>query len=179
MRSRKAELSEVEKQFESWRSKPHGRLIPEELWNAAVGLLDRYTPSAICRHLRLNSARFKKVRKTHGAVVSAKRLKGGQRRVSGVGSLSKKPGRSGTEQVSAIAPSRTAFVELAHGMGLSGGMMTPPLNSVQGEGTMCRLTVESASRSLTVVTSNREGENELVESVCRFVVGALGNGTHT
>ena len=46
MRSRKAGLSEVEKQFESWRSKPHGRLIPEELWNAAVGLLDRYTPSA-------------------------------------------------------------------------------------------------------------------------------------
>ena len=39
MRSRKAELSEVEKQFESWRSKPHGRLIPEELWNAAVGLI--------------------------------------------------------------------------------------------------------------------------------------------
>ena len=39
-------------------------------------------------------------------------------------------------------------------------MMTPPLNSVQGEGTMCRLTVESASGSLTVVTSNREGENE-------------------
>ncbi len=73
MRSRKAGLSEVEKQSESWRSKPHGRLIPEELWNAAVGLLDRYTPSAICRHLRLNSARFKKVRKTHGAVVSAKR----------------------------------------------------------------------------------------------------------
>ena len=40
MRSKKAELEDVVKQFEAWRAKPHGRLIPEELWKAALGLLD-------------------------------------------------------------------------------------------------------------------------------------------
>ena len=40
MRSKKAELEDVVKQFEAWRAKPHGRLIPEELWKAALGLLE-------------------------------------------------------------------------------------------------------------------------------------------
>ena len=62
MRSKKPELEEVVKQFKAWRSKPHARLIPEELWNAALGLLDRYSPSTICVHLRLNARRFKQVR---------------------------------------------------------------------------------------------------------------------
>ena len=76
MRSKKAELEDVVKQFEAWRAKPHGRLIPEELWKAALGLLDRYAPSTICSHLRVNAARFKQVRESGGAVVGEKRFKG-------------------------------------------------------------------------------------------------------
>ena len=40
MRSKKTDLEEVLEQFEAWRAKPHGRLIPEELWKGAVSLLD-------------------------------------------------------------------------------------------------------------------------------------------
>ena len=54
-------------------------------------------------------------------------------------------------------------------------MMTPPLGEVQHGASRCRLTVESAAGSLTVVTASGEGENEneTVEAVCRFVLGAL------
>lgn len=53
MRTKKPEIEEVLRQFETWRANRHGRLIPEELWKAAVGLLDRYSASTICRHLRV------------------------------------------------------------------------------------------------------------------------------
>ena len=82
--------------------------------------------------------------------------------------------RSAAERVTALAPSGNAFVELPQfGMGLGGGMMTLPLGEVQHGASRCRLTVESAAGSLTVVTASGEGENELVEAVCRFVLGAL------
>jgi len=61
MRTKKAGLEVVLEQFEARRAKPHGRLIPDELWNAALGLLDRYTPSTICSHLRLNAQRFEQI----------------------------------------------------------------------------------------------------------------------
>ncbi len=66
MRTKKPELEEVVRQFETWRSKRDGRLIPEELWKAALSLLDRYAPSTICRHLRLNAGRFKQIREARG-----------------------------------------------------------------------------------------------------------------
>ena len=174
MRSKKAELEDVVKQFEAWRAKPHGRLIPEELWKAALGLLDRYAPSTICSHLRVNAARFKQVRESGGAVVGEKRFKGHGR----TGATGRSPrtvqDRSAAERVTALAPSGNAFVELPQfGMGLGGGMMTPPLGEVQHGASRYRLTVESAAGSLTVVTASGEGENELVEAVCRFVLGAL------
>ena len=175
MRSRKPKLEDVVKQFEAWRAKPHGRLIPEELWKAALGLLDHYAPSTICSHLRVNPARFKQVRKSGGAVVDEKRVKGRGR----TGATGRSPrtvqDRSAAERVTALAPSGKAFVELPQfGKGLGSGMMTPPpLCEVQHGASRFRLTVESAAGSLTVVTASGEGENELVEAVCRFVVGAL------
>ncbi len=180
MRSKKAELEDVVKQFEAWRAKPHGRLIPEELWKAALGLLDRYAPSTICSHLRVNAARFKQVRESGGAVVGEKRFKGHGR----TGATGRSPrtvqDRSAAERVTALAPSGNAFVELPQfGMGLGGGMMTPPLGEVQHGASRCRLTVESAAGSLTVVTASGEGENELVEAVCRFVLGALEGSYET
>ena len=70
--------------------------------------------------------------------------------------------RSAAERVTALAPSGNAFVELPQfGMGLGGGMMTPPLGEVQHGASRCRLTVESAAGSLTVVTASGEGENAL------------------
>ena len=118
MRSKKAELEDVVKQFEAWRAKPHGRLIPEELWKAALGLLDRYAPSTICSHLRVNAARFKQVRESGGAVVGEKRFKGHGR----TGATGRSPrtvqDRSAAERVTALAPSGNAFVELPQfGMG--------------------------------------------------------------
>ena len=150
------------------------RIEPTEIARVLDGLLDRYAPSTICSHLRVNAARFKQVRESGGAVVGEKRFKGHGR----TGATGRSPrtvqDRSAAERVTALAPSGNAFVELPQfGMGLGGGMMTPPLGEVQHGASRCRLTVESAAGSLTVVTASGEGENELVEAVCRFVLGAL------
>jgi hypothetical protein len=46
---------------------------------------------------------------------------------------------------------------------------------MEGGGGGCRLTVESASGRLTVVTTN--SGRELVDAVCQFVLGALTDGS--
>jgi hypothetical protein len=61
-------LEEVHAQFEAWRADSgHARrAFPERLWRAAVGLLDRYPSSVVCRRLRLNATRFARVREALG-----------------------------------------------------------------------------------------------------------------
>jgi hypothetical protein len=49
-----------------------GRGIPNDLWDAAITLLGRYTASAICRALGLNPARFKQMRERRGVSVSGR-----------------------------------------------------------------------------------------------------------
>lgn len=60
---KRPDLDDVHAQFEAWRTGARGRRsIPEPLLRAAVALLDRYTPSTICRRLRLNAARLRRAR---------------------------------------------------------------------------------------------------------------------
>ena len=74
-----------------------------------------------------------------------------------------------------VAPREgNGFVELAPPkLGLLGGM-APRAEAAYG-GTGCRLTLESAAGTLYVVTA--APGSALVEAVCRFVLGALGDGT--
>ena len=80
--------------------------------------------------------------------------------------------RSAPEQVLALTSTRNAFVELPQfGVGFGGGIMAPAPREVGREPAGCRLTLESAAGTLTVVTANRE--HSLVEAVCGFVLGAI------
>jgi len=114
MRSKKPELEDVVDQFEAWRAKPHGRRIPAELWKAALGLLDRYSPSTICGYLRLNAGRFKQMREARGVVEKKGRI-GRRRSSASMRSPRKLLHRSSArEQVLGLglAPGRNAFIEL-------------------------------------------------------------------
>jgi hypothetical protein len=65
---RRPDLDKVHAQFEAWRAAGHARrAFPERLWRAAVGLLDRYPSSVVCRRLRLNATRLARVREALGA----------------------------------------------------------------------------------------------------------------
>jgi len=56
-----ADLLELKNQFEAWRKTRQTRApIPEELRQAAVALLERYSASLICRVCRLNPHSLKK-----------------------------------------------------------------------------------------------------------------------
>ena len=64
----RGDLDGVHAQFEAWRAAGHiRRAFPERLWRAAVGLLDRYPSSVVCRRLRLNATRFARVREALGS----------------------------------------------------------------------------------------------------------------
>lgn len=66
------------------------------------------------------------------------------------------------------------FVELAPpGLGILGGLR-PRVEPTHGR-TGCRLTVQSEAGTLSVVTA--APAPALVEAVCRFVLGALGDGS--
>jgi hypothetical protein len=87
MRSNKPDLDGVLAEFDAWRATPCGRLIPDRLWTAALDLLDRYSSSTICRHLRLNPTRFKQVREVRDMAAGAGRPSRKRRGVGpGVGS---------------------------------------------------------------------------------------------
>lgn len=53
-----SDLEGVRAQFEQWRLRSGRRHIPDDLWVAAIGLLDYYPVSVVSEHLRLNSARL-------------------------------------------------------------------------------------------------------------------------
>ena len=84
--------------------------------------------------------------------------------------------RSAPEQLLALTSTRNAFVELPQfGVGFGSGIMAPTPGEVGRGPAGCRLTLESAAGMLTVVTANRE--HNLVEAVCRFVVGAIAESS--
>jgi hypothetical protein len=154
MRSKGRELDGVVAKFEGWRAKRQGRAIPDDLWDAAIQVLDGHTATTICRALGLNPSRFKQMREARGVrVVRAARR------------------RSAT---TVAPPAGNGFVELAAPrLGLLGGL-APRAEPAYG-GTGCRLTLESAAGTLQVVSA--APGSALVEAVCRFVLGALEDGT--
>jgi len=153
MRSTRRDLDGVVAKFEGWRAKRESRAIPDELWEAAIRLLDGYTASAICGALGLNPARFKQMREAHG--------------------LSGRVTRRRTADAVA-RPEGSGFIELGlPRLGLGGGMAPSAERTHGARG--CRLTLESTAGTLSVVTAGPG----LVEAVCRFVLGALGDGPRT
>ena len=173
MRSEKPDLEEVLEQFEGWRTKPHGRLIPDELWKAAVSLLDRYSPSTICSRLRLNAIRFKQVReagiaKPNGALA--------RRRLGQAEGRSVRSGRTASGRITTLATGRNAFIELP-ALGVGRGTQSPStLREVDQVPTGCRLTLESAYGTLSVVTL-RNSDEGLIDAMCRFVLGAIAGSS--
>ena len=170
MRSKKPELEEVARQFETWRAKRQGRLIPDELWKAALSLLDRYAPSTICRHLRLDAGRFKQIRESRGGVKGIRTV---VRRRPG----SAKKGRNSTSKpVKALAPRSNNFVELPSvGVDIGSGLSAAMLREFEGGPAGCRLSLESAAGTLTFATVGQE--SRLVEAVCRLVLGTFADGS--
>lgn len=113
---KRPDLDDVHAQFEAWRAGARvRRSIPEPLLRAAVALLDRYTPSTICRRLRLNAARL------------------GRARQAWEGTHAKATGVSG------------AFVELpALGAAMAPQPPRIPLDAL-GQGAECRVVLETAA----------------------------------
>ena len=54
MRSTRRDLEDVVAKFEGWRATRQGRAIPDELWGAAIRLLDGHTASAVYQALGLS-----------------------------------------------------------------------------------------------------------------------------
>ena len=140
--------------FEGWRARREGRAIPDDLWDAAIRLLDGHTPTAICRALGLNATRFKQMREARGVIAS---------------------GRMRRRAAALVArPEGSGFIELAPPRLVRGVGMAPRVERTHGA-SGCRLTLESAAGTLSVETA-APGQ-ELIEAVCRFVLGALGDGS--
>lgn len=177
MRSKKPDFDGVLAEFEMWRAKPRGRLIPDELWKAAVGLLDRYSSSAICRHLGLNPGRFKQIRGAGGVAAGERRARGRH----GAGGRAERAWRAGprlktVRQRASLAASGDAFVELGSLSVAGGGGMLPPTVAGMPRGTAgVRLTLESAAGTLSVVTATPDPG--LADAVCRVVLRVLGDGS--
>jgi hypothetical protein len=154
MRSTRRDLDGVVAKFEGWRGRREGRAIPDDLWDAAIKLLGGYSASEICRALGLNPARFKQMREARGVSVS-----GRVARRRAADTLARREGGGFVE----LAPPRLAL----------GGGMAPSAERTYGA-SGCRLTLESTAGTLSVVTA--APGSGLVEAVCRFVLGALGDG---
>jgi hypothetical protein len=152
MRSTRRDLDGVVAKFEGWRARRQGRAMPDELWDAAIRLLDMYTASAICRALGLNPARFKQMREARGVSVGGRVA----RRRAADKAVARREGGGFVE----LSPPRLAL----------GGGMAPSAERMHGA-TGCRLTLESAAGTLSVVTA--AAGSGLVEAVCRLVLGAL------
>ena len=170
MRSKKPELEDVVRQFETWRANRHGRLIPDELWKAALSLLDRYAPSTICRHLRLDAGRFKQIREARGGVKGSRTVGRGR-------SGSPRKRRNVTAHPEkALARRSNGFVELPSvGVDIGRGLSAAMLRELEGGPAGCRLSLESAAGTLTFATVGQE--RRLVEAVCRLVLGAFADGS--
>jgi hypothetical protein len=176
MRSKKAELEDVKAQFAGWRRERRGRAIPENLWKAALRLLNRYSSSTICAALGLNASRFRQVRETRkkNAELAPRRGRPGRAQRRAVG-LERGPS---LEQFSPMGPGGSAFIELPSlGVG-SSSLMAPSLGEVERAGAGCRLTLENAFGRLSIVTF-RSPEEGWVEAVCRWALGAPADGSRS
>jgi hypothetical protein len=68
------DLDSIGAEFESWRAQRKGReRIPEQLWAAAISLLDYYTVNKVSRALKLNSEQLQKRSKSNGNLVKQRR----------------------------------------------------------------------------------------------------------
>lgn len=64
------DLNSIRAEFEAWRSQRKGReRISENLWAAAISLLDYYPVTKVCRELKLNLKQLQKRSKSNGKVV--------------------------------------------------------------------------------------------------------------
>lgn len=163
MRSKRVDLDEVAGEFETWRASREERRIPESLWSAAVGLLDRHAPSAICRRLRLSPQRFKEVcAAREGGTRAAAAAEGVRRAVAG----GSRPGRETAMAVRPRAlPSVRGFLEMAP-------MMLAPTDPAPGS-PGCRVVLETAGGTVTVVAAAAPAA-ALLEAAIRMAVGLLG-----
>ena len=54
------DLTRTRTAFDTWRAtQPGRRRIPEQLWEAALALLDHYSPARVCRELRLSPTQLR------------------------------------------------------------------------------------------------------------------------
>lgn len=163
-------LEAVLGEFEKWRARRRGRsAIPKKLWHAAVDLVGRYSSTTICRRLRLNPGRFKEAREARGVAP-------GERGVR------RRRGRSWRGRRFSVAPRRVAlvrapktFVELPAPSAAGGVGVFPPSLVMPRTRAGIRLTLESATGTLTVSTAT--ADSVLAEAVCQFVRGALGRSS--
>lgn len=178
MRSTRPDLERVLAEFDAWRARPRGRLIPDRLWTAAVGLLDRYSVSRICRQLRLNPTRFKQARDARGLVANPSRPVGRRGRGAAAGWGPRTGRRTGAPDRLMPRTRGRVFAELPPLAGAgAGGIMPAPMSAAPRRAAACRLIVESAAGTLTMVTATPS--HGLVDAVCRAVLGALRNGARS
>jgi len=155
MRSASAGLESVARRFEAWRlARPRRRGLPDRLWRAAVGLLDRHTPSAICRRLGLNASRFKRAREDFGGAGSAALARGDG-------------GRPSKRKRREIPRARRAFVELP-----SLGLVRPGQElEAPGMRAECRVVLEGVAGARLSVELARV-DPAWLSSVCALLLDA-------
>ena len=166
MRQKRGDIERVAAEFEGWRARRKGRVIPAGLWKAAVGLLDRYSSTMICRRLRLNQSRFRDEREGRGREVVVRR--GGAARAAQELVLTR---RSATASATA-----GRFVQLpALGIAVANSPTAGHGAEKFWGSAGCRITIESGRGTLTLVTTTHDAA--LADAVCRFVLGGLdGDG---
>ncbi len=154
MRTARSDLDSVAARFQAWRaSRPRRRALPDRLWRAAVGLLDRHSSSAICRRLRLNQSRFKRAREVFAAA-------GATTRTTDNGGWRSRTYRR------VIPRARRAFVELPP-LALQPGRQLEA-HGMPGE---CRLVLEGGTGARLSVEFARV-EPSWLRSVCTLLLGA-------
>ena len=172
MRSKRLDLDGVAARFQSWRRiKSPRQPIPADLLKAAVRLLGRHSTTAICRRLRLDHARFNRAQAGLMGVPGSEQAR--NQRAAGLRHLKRAQGALSPKTapgVSSVNPGDGPFVQLPPLRGLS-SLLSPPGHGIVGDSARYRLVLESATGTLSVVTT-ASGQG-LVEAVCRFVLGAL------
>jgi hypothetical protein len=147
MRSKGLTLDVAVSRFEGWRAERRGHRIPEELWNVALGLLDKHSPTAICRALRLNASRFNRARRER--------------------EKAKMVARSGRPDLASRGPE---FVELRGVASTESAARVLGLSPVVRG---CRVTIEGPGGVATIAVSAPEGGvMDAVRDIVQSVFGA-------
>lgn len=175
---RRRDLEAVVGKFAQWRRNRRRRPIPEDLWAAAIGLLDTHGVSEVCRALGVNHSRFNEVR--------ARRSKEADRRAArcDVAARSRRP--EGVARRSApahIAGEANGFVELlplrlGPGGAVMSGNGTHRMGVPAAAADGWRLTLESATGTISLVTrgSGAATGGDLVETLSRLVIASVVGG---